>query len=80
MNTITCQIKVSRRLYEIAKTQYYSGSITKKEYIETLELILQRLDKQELRFEQIKIFDSIFQLPNFQINLKEIINLALSMN
>lgn len=80
MNTINSQITFSRKLYEIAKAQYYSGKISKKEYLETLELILNRLNKTELKFEQIQIIESIFILPNYQIDLKETINLALSMN
>lgn len=74
------QTAVSKKLFQIAKAQFNEGKISKKEYLETLELILNRLNKEELKFEQFSVFESVFNLPNWQINLKETINYTLSMN
>lgn len=74
------QLKVSRKLFELAKHQYNSGKITKTDYLETLELILKRLDKEELKFEQLSVLESLFHLPSFNIDIKETISHALSMN
>lgn len=74
------QIKLSKQMLKLAKIKFYSGSISREEYIETLELILKRLNNEELKFNQLEILNSIFQKPEFQINLKDTINIALSMN
>lgn len=74
------RLEVSRKLFEIAKKQYYNKKISKKEYLETLELILTKIQNEELEFDQVKFLESIFNFPSFKINLKETINYTLSMN
>lgn len=75
------QLEVSEKLYLLAKKQFYElKTITREEYIEVLELILKRLNKAELEYDQLKILDGIFAQKNYQIDLKDTINYALSMN
>ena len=75
------QLEVSEKLYLLAKKQFYElKTITREEYIEVLELILKRLNKAELEYVQLKILDGIFAQKNYQIDLKDTINYALSMN
>lgn len=75
------QLEVSEKLYLLAKKQFYKlKTITREEYIEVLELIFKRLNKAELEYDQLKILDGIFAQKNYQIDLKDTINYALSMN
>ena len=75
------QLEVSEKLYLLAKKQFYElKTITREEYLEVLELILKRLNKAELEYDQLKILDGIFAQKNYQIDLKDTINYALSMN
>lgn len=75
------QLEVSEKLFLMAKKQYYEHkNISREEYLETLELILKRLNKEEIKFQQLETFNSILLEKNFSINLKDTINYVLSNN
>lgn len=75
------QLEVSEKLFLMAKKQYYEHkNISREEYLETLELILKRLNKEEIKFQQLAKFNSILLEKNFSINLKDTINYVLSNN
>lgn len=74
------RLQVSKKLFLLAKKQFYAGVISKEYYFETLELILKKINDEELKYEQIEILNNIFETPDIKIDLQEKINFALSMN
>ena len=75
------QLEVSEKLFLMAKKQYYEHkNISREEYLETLELILKRLNKEEMKFHQLEKFNSILLEKNFSLNIKDTINYVLSNN
>lgn len=73
------QIKVSQQLFELAKRQFADGKLTKEEYQETLELILEKINdsetlltKKSTLLEQINI--------NIDLDIRGTINHVLALN
>lgn len=72
---ITCE-----ELFTLAKKQYYAGIIDRKNYLETLLLVKQKIKLFKKGFDKNEFLKNSLKKPINEVNIKETINFVLAMN
>lgn len=78
-NEFRDNLDLANFLFQKTMDQYKRGLINSSEYKETLFLILEKINNAELEFKKIAVIKTAFN-TNLEVNVKETIMLAYSMN
>lgn len=74
------QLKICDDLFRLAKEQYYAGIIDRKNYLETLILVKEKIRLMKAGFDKKDFLIKALEKPIVEINIKDTINFVLAMN
>lgn len=74
------QLKICEDLFRLAKEQYYAGIIDRKDYLETLILVKEKIRLIKVGFDKKDFIIKTLEKPIIEINIKETVNFVLAMN
>lgn len=74
------QLKICEDLFKLAKEQYYAGIIDRKNYLETLILVKEKIQLIKDGFDKNHFIIKTLEKPIVEINIKDTINFVLAMN
>ena len=72
--------EVSKKLFTIAKRQYENNIISQSDYLEILEILLEKISSAELEYGKKDFINNALKNPLPEINLRDTIEVAFALN